>query len=312
MERHVRFLRMHLRLLSQHYISLDTSRMTALCDALNQIDDSATHLSHRYFCVAGLKCLGARIEDPASAVEWIYSRQVPGGFSETAKPHLASTFSALSALRCLGDDLRRVDSAAILSEIATLIDEEGSVAASVEEPLRDTRFCYCACAIAKLLGSKPNPAVGDFVERCQAYDGGFGLIPGGESHGGSTFCAIAALKLLGRHPTDNAIHWCLRRFSTEGVQGRVNKAPDTCYSFWIGASLKALGVLEEFIEPTSIDAFLTDCEHAVLGGFAKSADAHPDLLHTFYSIAWLSWQSDLDSIDPLLAVPTSCLLLADR
>ena len=26
-----------------------------------------------------------------------------------------------------------------------------------------------------------------------------------------------------------------------GFQGRVNKDPDTCYSFWVGASLKMLG-----------------------------------------------------------------------
>ena len=38
---HVRFLRMHLRMLPQPYLSLDTSRMTAL-----------------YFCVVGLDILG--------------------------------------------------------------------------------------------------------------------------------------------------------------------------------------------------------------------------------------------------------------
>lgn len=35
---------------------------------------------------------------------------------------------------------------------------------------------------------------------------------------------------------DKLIKWCLDRQST-GFQGRPNKQPDTCYCFWIGASL---------------------------------------------------------------------------
>ena len=31
--------------------------------------------------------------------------------------------------------------------------------------------------------------------------------------------------------------WCLRR-QKDGFQGRPNKPVDTCYSFWVGASLK--------------------------------------------------------------------------
>ena len=37
----------------------------------------------------------------------------------------------------------------------------------------------------------------DYVQRSQNYDGGIGLGPGLESHGGSTYCAVAALALLG-------------------------------------------------------------------------------------------------------------------
>ena len=62
--------------------------------------------------------------------------------------------------------------------------------------------------------------------------------------GGSTFCAVASLSLMGR--LDSAFspqerrglgRWCLRRQQT-GFQGRPNKPVDTCYSFWIGASLE--------------------------------------------------------------------------
>ena len=62
--------------------------------------------------------------------------------------------------------------------------------------------------------------------------------------GGSTFCAIASLVLMDKLTTtltaqqkDSLIRWCLIR-QTSGFQGRPNKDADTCYSFWIGATLK--------------------------------------------------------------------------
>ena len=36
---------------------------------------------------------------------------------------------------------------------------------------------------------------------------------------------------------DKLKSWCLRR-QKDGFQGRPNKPVDTCYSFWVGASLK--------------------------------------------------------------------------
>ena len=64
---HVRFLRMHLRMLPQPYLSLDTSRMTAL-----------------YFCVVGLDILGElenelKADERAAMIDWIYGLQVDDG-----------------------------------------------------------------------------------------------------------------------------------------------------------------------------------------------------------------------------------------
>ena len=62
--------------------------------------------------------------------------------------------------------------------------------------------------------------------------------------GGSTFCAVASLMLMGRlHSTltprqrEHLKRWCIMRQQT-GFQGRPNKPADTCYSFWVGATLK--------------------------------------------------------------------------
>jgi protein farnesyltransferase subunit beta len=38
----------------------------------------------------------------------------------------------------------------------------------------------------------------EWLLSCQTYEGGFGATPQNEAHGGYTFCAVAALKLLGK------------------------------------------------------------------------------------------------------------------
>lgn len=61
--------------------------------------------------------------------------------------------------------------------------------------------------------------------------------------GGSTFCAVASLVLMDRldslteRQTKNLRRWCLFR-QQSGFQGRPNKPVDTCYSFWVGATLQ--------------------------------------------------------------------------
>jgi geranylgeranyl transferase type-1 subunit beta len=36
------------------------------------------------------------------------------------------------------------------------------------------------------------------------------------------------------------IRWCVQRQELSGFCGRINKPEDTCYAFWVGASLKVL------------------------------------------------------------------------
>lgn len=84
----------------------------------------------------------------------------------------------------------------------------------IDEP--DLRFVYTAAAIRYLLlsstednssGSNENDTIKDYdidvdaavsyIYSCISYDGAFGLNPGREGHGGSTFCGVAAMYLLG-------------------------------------------------------------------------------------------------------------------
>ena len=67
--------------------------------------------------------------------------------------------------------------------------------------------------------------------------------PGVYFTGGSTFCGIAALVLMNKldilseKDVNRLIRWCINR-QQSGFQGRPNKPVDTCYSFWVGATLK--------------------------------------------------------------------------
>lgn len=62
--------------------------------------------------------------------------------------------------------------------------------------------------------------------------------------GGWTYCSIASLCLMGRleealsqRELDRIRRWCIMRQQT-GFHGRPNKPVDTCYSFWVGATLE--------------------------------------------------------------------------
>lgn len=70
-----------------------------------------------------------------------------------------------------------------------------------------------------------------------------------ESHGGTTYCAVAALclseqlNILSQKEIEKMKRWLVFR-QVDGFNGRPNKPVDTCYSFWIGATLKMLGAFE--------------------------------------------------------------------
>ena len=163
------------------------------------------------------------------------------------------------------------------------------------------RFLYCACAISALLDDWSGVDVDlalAYIDSCKAFDGGIALLPQQESHGGSTYCAVASLVLMGKletwlsaHDRAELVHWCMHR-QVGGFQGRVNKVPDTCYSFWIGGTLQLLGALPHS-SVGQVSEFVTLCEQRLVGGFAKTPDAeYPDILHSFYSMSWFSLVED--------------------
>ncbi len=71
-----------------------------------------------------------------------------------------------------------------------------------------------------------------------------------------------------------------------GFQGRCNKTPDTCYAFWNGATLDLLGH-HSLVNIPDCQQFILQCQFP-FGGLCKYPDSVPDVMHSYYSLAWLS------------------------
>lgn len=97
----------------------------------------------------------------------------------------------------------------------------------------------------------------------QTWEGGFGQHPGLEAQGGTTYCAIASLRIM-NSPRESDWSKCIdvaaasrylvsrqlgatanlnangepQETGSGGFQGRPGKDEDVCYSFWCGGALR--------------------------------------------------------------------------
>jgi geranylgeranyl transferase type-1 subunit beta len=305
-KRHVKYFAGCLRQLPGAYDRLDTNRLTLVHFAVHSLDVlGALPEGDPQDCLSE-EAMAKQVVNKSAIVNWIYSLQLEtggfvGGSFLGAEPHgyshshIAMTYTALCTLAALGDDLSRVDREKAIASLKPLQRDDGSFQCIAVGSEFDMRFLYCACVISHLLGDwsvvNKDKAV-DFIQSCVAYDGGISLIPGQEGHGGSTFCGVAALQLMDRLDVLDAprvIHWCVHR-QIGGMQGRPNKAEDTCYSYWIGATLCLLRK-GDLLDQVPLRNFILKCQ-TQMGGFSKILGAYPDILHAFYSMAWLTLSSD--------------------
>ena len=219
--------------------------------------------------------------------------------------HLAMTYTALATLVILGDDLSRVNRSSISQGLQKMQQPDGSFRASFEASENDMRFVYCACVVADVINDwsgVDKDATVQFILSSLSYEGAFGQGPNLEAHGGSTYCAIASLAIMGRlndgtlsHiEKDRVIRWCVLRLN-EGFQGRPNKPDDTCYTFWISAALRLLVSSGDKVEPIikvltlKSHQFVLSTQDAIIGGMAKWPDmTSPDPLHTYLGLSGMS------------------------
>eukprot|EP00736_Rhodelphis_marinus_P011955 Rmarinus@m.16484 len=318
--RHQRYFKHCLQLFPDAYLSMDTSRITLA-----------------YFCVSALKLLGGASLIPTERVlSWLYRQQLtegkheaiggfrgsflgpPGSAGEYDSIHLAMTYCALCILKITGEDLSKVDRAATIRAVASLQCADGSFSACRHGGEQDLRCLYAACAICSLLNDwngVDKEKAASYAMSCLSYEGAFGLVPGGEAHGGSTYCAVASLSLLGcldvhfppcSDARERLVRWCVLR-RAPGYCGRINKPPDSCYAWWVRASLQLLGAAHWSDDPAAAE-FVQTCRHDI-GGFGKHPNSFPDILHSYFGVASLGLMGarGIDRPDPALGVHVDCL-----
>ncbi|KAF6005200.1 hypothetical protein F1559_002346 [Cyanidiococcus yangmingshanensis] len=295
-------------------------------------------ISAAYWTITALALLGRLDVVPRERlVDWVLRCQHPcGGFGGdyTQDPHLLYTLSAVQTLYLLGEE-KRLDKDSVLRYVASLQQADGSFAGDVWGEI-DTRFCFCAALTLALVGYPLRcdddclsigvntdqrqmvriQALVDYVMQCENDDGGFGVIPGAESHAGQVFCCVGTLALCGalsglRDRGDRLARWLAhRQLRNGGFNGRPDKLPDVCYSWWVLASLKIIGK-EHWIDGDALERFIFACharaEHGneYVGGVADRPGDEPDVFHTFFGLAGLSLlgRHELIPIDPIFALP---------
>jgi len=218
-----------------------------------------------------------------------------GGFAPAPRhdPHILYTLSAVQ-IAATYDAVAELDSEAIVKYVCGLQSAEDGSFMGDKWGEVDTRFSFCAVATLKLLGRLDacdvDKAV-EFVESCKNFDGGFGSKPGSESHAGLIYCAVGFLSVTERLDVldPDLLGWwlCERQLPSGGLNGRPEKLPDVCYSWWVLASLSVLGRLH-WIDREKMVKFILASQDEETGGISDRPGDLPDPFHTLFGIAGLS------------------------
>lgn len=229
--------------------------------------------------------------------------------------HMLSTLSALQVLKMYDaiDELNSEQRQNVIDFIKSNQLDDGSFQGD-EFGEVDTRFVYnamqCLAILEELTPEIVEPAV-QWTLRCQNFDGSFGMVPGAESHAAQTFTCLGILSItdsLDKLPNKELLAWWLsdRQLENGGLNGRPEKLPDVCYSWWVVSSLAMLGKLE-YIDKKKLQSFILSCQDSDKGGISDRAGKEVDVYHTFFGIAGLSLlgYEGLEQIDPIYCLPTN-------
>jgi protein farnesyltransferase subunit beta len=295
-EKHVRYLRSMLETrLPGPFKSMDASRPWLV-----------------YWAANALALLGEDISDLNEAISSsiLACQNSTGGLGGGNRQlsHLAPTYAGVSALALSGDKAawKQIDRGKCYSWMMSLKQSDGSFR-MCEGGESDPRATYCALAVASLLNILTPDLVagsGQYISRCQTYEGGFANVPIGEAHGGYAFCALASLCFLGPPSeviakyidVDRALKWfsCRQLDLEKGFSGRTNKLVDGCYSHWVGG---CWAFLASALHPTptepvwdiqGLQRYVLVCCQDSRGGLRDKPGKHPDTYHSNYAICGLS------------------------
>ncbi|KAI0536648.1 terpenoid cyclases/Protein prenyltransferase [Xylaria digitata] len=92
-----------------------------------------------------------------------------------------------------------------------------------------------------------------------------------------------------------------------GFNGRLNKLPDTCYTWWNSGALSLLGE-DKLVSRGPARRFILEKTQHFIGGFAKYPDGPPDVYHAYMGLAALAnmagaeGEPGLAKFDPRLCI----------
>ena len=243
-----------------------------------------------------------------------------GGHGQSS--HCAATYATLLALAAVGG-LEVVDRKAMWHFLGQVKQADGGFCMAIggEE---DIRGAYCAMTAITLLNlpldlPPDSPArkagltsfldgLGEWIGRCQTYEGGIAGAPTNEAHGAYAFCALACLSIIDapyisipKYLNVEALLSWLTSTQTSpegGFAGRTNKLVDACYSHWIGgcwalvqaavAGSNHTGKQIDLWSRVGLIRYLLCCGQQKKGGMRDKPSTRPDAYHTCYSLAGLS------------------------
>ena len=294
------------------------NKYTANRDDYEFVMAEPLRISAMYWCASALDLAG-RLDrlNRAEVLEYIRDcRRNDGGYAPAANhdSHLLHTLCAIQLLIIFDALDDECDRAAVANYVAQRQNPDGSFSGDSSNEV-DTRFSLCALATLHLI-DKPTavnvPKAIEFVTRCYNFDGGFGTVPGSESHAGQVYCCVGALAIAGSLrliDVDRTAAWLAQRqCPSGGLNGRPEKLPDVCYSWWVLASLAMLRRLS-WIDASKITAFILACQDDEEGGMADRPGDYPDPFHTNFGLAGLALfgHPGLQKIDPVFCMTKKSL-----
>lgn len=287
-------------------------------DAFSYGDILRDHLNlpGAYWTVTSCFLTGLKItaEEEEELVGWIMSCQnEDSGFGGNTG-HDSSITCTLYALiiLMLFDELERVSKTDIGNYVMSLYDESSGAFKGDRYGEIDGRFVYSAVYILKIVNSNIPDKCLEFFDSCHNYDGGFGGTTDAESHAAYIFCAVGALEIMGKVDRFNVNnikkYLSLRQTSTGGFNGRPEKLPDVCYSWWVLASMAALGDIHN-ANTAMLEKYILSCQDEEQGGFSDRPGNDTDVFHTFFALAALSLinhdKYGLALVNPVYAIPVA-------
>lgn len=242
-----------------------------------------------------------------------------GGFGQL--PHLACTYAGVLSLAMVGGTAtyESINRKTMWHFIGRMKQADGgfTMAEGGEE---DIRGAFCAMIILSLLNlplelPQDAPArqhglttftdnLGDWVGKCQSWDGGISAAPGNEAHGAYAFCGLGCLSILG--PPKETLpkylnlplltYWLSSRQCAPegGYNGRTNKLVDGCYSHWVGGcwslveAATGLDSTSQLWNRAALARYILSAAQEKDGGLKDKPGKHADAYHTCYNLAGLS------------------------